>query len=570
MTQVANEEVCPSKPRTRRKHLAALTFAGLLAGGSILMMTERISAEKRPAGVSSRLRALDPDVGVAYARTQVVVTFPNYLFEGEDFPVADLKRPSRLELELGPCVLKPTFYNEHGQPVEKAMRPGPYAAIVEIIPKRGASSRRYFRLYRVASPLPADGVIDPKRWDDLSAALGVSASSLARESPSTWDRFRSTLSELRLDPGFARVISGVYLNENETQPVRAWNDAMAADRRWWVDWKLAQTPQNRFVYPFFGPKRMETPPAPELREGPFSETGMKPGSVETLDALFKEWASNSDQGFAVCIARRGVIVLHRAYGMRDGKPMTVNTKSWMASVTKPMSGALMMMLVDDGRLTLDDRVADILPPLHRLTSKRPITVRHLYTHTHGLEWWMKAQDEWPDLDERVADVYHFARTGRNFNYNGTGYALAGKVIEAVSQKSLPDFYHEHLLAPLGMDSTDVAGSYGDARSIPLDIARFGQMLLNGGTYGKKRFFRAQAYHAMLPRPLTSVLGPGATKVWGIGLNGTPREFGHGAASSATFRIDREQELVVVITRNSAGKKFLEYEARFWETLRALL
>ena len=92
-----------------------------------------------------------------------------------------------------------------------------------------------------------------------------------------------------------------------------------------------------YTKPVVVPRPIDGEPAPMVREGTLAEAGMKPDTVDKIDAVLKEWAANDDQAFAVCVVRRGVIVIHRAYGERDGKPMTVDTKSWMASVTKAMS-----------------------------------------------------------------------------------------------------------------------------------------------------------------------------------------------------------------------------------------
>jgi len=331
-----------------------------------------------------------------------------------------------------------------------------------------------------------------------------------------------------------------------------------------VQWKARTSPPPP---PFVGPKTIHGPPARGLREGALQEAGIRPGTVEAIDSVLSAWADDSDQAFAVCIARRGVIVLHKAYGMRDGQPMTVTTKSWMASITKPMSATLMMMLVDDGRVSLDDRITDLLPRLRGLPNRHPITIRNLYTHTHGLEFYIpKGQDELADFEERVADCYPFARAGREWVYNGVGYTVGGKVIETLTGEALPDFYRAHLLGPLGCEDTEVSGTHADARSIPLDMAKFAQMLLNGGAYGDKRFFRKATFQQMLPQRLLTVLGPNAKKVFGIGLDGTDRSFGHGAASAATFKIDLDDELVVVMTRNAVGKNYEKYNGKFWAAL----
>jgi CubicO group peptidase (beta-lactamase class C family) len=249
--------------------------------------------------------------------------------------------------------------------------------------------------------------------------------------------------------------------------------------------------------------------------------------------------------------------------------MTVTTKSWMASITKPMSATLIMMLVDQGLADLDDPVEKYLPALRGLRMENPLTIRHFYTHTSGLEKWPAEwyQDELPDIEERVALAYPLLPVGKAWGYNGQGYTLGGKVIEAVTGEAIPQCFHRHLLGPLGCENTDVIGTHADAYSVPLDIARFGQMLLNKGAYGKQRFFKEETFEKMLPEKLTKVLGSEAKKTFGIGLDGSREKFGHGAASAATFHIDRADELVVIMTRNKMGKNQGKFGGKFWEAIR---
>jgi CubicO group peptidase (beta-lactamase class C family) len=75
---------------------------------------------------------------------------------------------------------------------------------------------------------------------------------------------------------------------------------------------------------------------------------------------------------------------------------------------------------------------------------------------------------------------------------------------------------------------------------------------------------------MLPQKLTKVLGPDATKTFGIGLDGQPMKFGHGAASGATFHVDRENDLVVIMTRNKYGKVQDQYNGKFWDAIQSNL
>jgi CubicO group peptidase (beta-lactamase class C family) len=325
---------------------------------------------------------------------------------------------------------------------------------------------------------------------------------------------------------------------------------------------------KQFPRALVAPRPKAGRPAPEVREGTAKEAGMKADAADKIDKVLSDFAADTDEAFAVCIVRHGVIVLHKAYGMRDGKPMTVNTPSWMASITKTLSASLMVVLLDRGLVKLDDPVDKFLPPLHGIKVKKPLTIHHLYTHTNGLtlyDWWPGWNDAMPDVEERLAAYYDRLLVGKEWSYTGTGNIVGGKIVEAVSGESVPRFYHRHLLEPLGCEHTTVSGTHADAFSVPLDMAKFGQLLLNGGSYGKWEFFRKQTFQQMRPQKLTKLLGPKAG--WfGLGLSGDPKKFGHGAASAATFLVDTDADLVVIMTRNRFGKNQDKYNGRFMQAI----
>ncbi|MFC1736580.1 serine hydrolase domain-containing protein, partial [Candidatus Hydrogenedentota bacterium] len=306
-----------------------------------------------------------------------------------------------------------------------------------------------------------------------------------------------------------------------------------------------------------------------LREGTLDEAGMKPDAKAKIDGILKKWAGDTDEAFAVLVARHGVIVFHEAYGVRDDKPMTVDTWSWMASITKCVGSTLMMMCVDQGLVSLDDTVDKFFPSFRGVDVKTPMTVRNLYTHTTGLGG---GESRHHDFDEQVAGYYPLLDVGVRYEYSSGGMTLGGKVIEMVSGEALPMFYANHLLGPLGCTNTTVYGTNGDAQSVPMDMAKIAQMLLNKGAYGNMRFFSEDTFKQMLPGQLAKVLGPNQNRNYGIGTTWFEDEglgkgtFAHGAASSATLRIDPENDLVIVMCRNTAGKNYAKYHGKFIRTV----
>ena len=94
--------------------------------------------------------------------------------------------------------------------------------------------------------------------------------------------------------------------------------------------------------------------------------------------------------------------------------------------------------------------------------------------------------------------------------------------------------------------------------------KIGQLLLNKGSYGNLRFFSEEAFEKMLPRPLTDVIGHPTAHEYGLGLVWCKNDgLGEGTfCHGATYRIDPENDLVIVMTRNASGKNFAKYYPAF--------
>jgi len=517
-----------------------------------------------------------PDFDVERGRwlLEAPIVFEPYCFAGDKLPDCDFEQPGLAEQVIGPYRIKTAYYDANFDEVAEAVEPGRYGAVVEITPEKGGRTIRRLRtLYRFPEEIEW-WTLESKAslgWpEEVYEKMGLEPAIVAQESEAIkgFVNWRMVEGLSRKHEG-AELLAGMSQLKPRPTP-KPTGTTGAKNRQWWVTFKRKYYgSEKRYPGRFFCPRPIEGESAPAIREGTLEEAGMKADAAEKIDAALQEWAEGSDEAFAVCIVRHGVIVLHKAYGMRDGKPMGLTTRSWMASLTKLMSGTLMMMLVDQGLVDLDERVDKYLPALRGIEVETPLTVRHLYTHTNG--FWGHWGDGDHDLEELIAGFYPHLEVGKRYEYNGVGFALGGKIIETVSGEAIPMFYVHHLLDPLGCKNTRVFGTSGDAASVPLDMAKIGQMLLNKGAYGEMRFFSEETFRKMLPERLTKVLGPGATNVYGIGTtwfeqgfgDGT---FGHGAASNAILRIDPTNDMVVVMTRDDAGKDFGKYVERFFQAV----
>lgn len=185
-----------------------------------------------------------------------------------------------------------------------------------------------------------------------------------------------------------------------------------------------------------------------------------------IDSIFDRWRGTMGPGCAVGASRDGHILVERAYGMANletGTPNTPSTVFHAASLAKQVTAMAVMLLVRDGKLTLDDDVHRVLAELPDYG--HPITVRQLLTHTSGLRDYIELlilqrgrfeEDRITQADfmQMVArqKALNF-EPGTDYEYSNTGYALLAVLVQRVSGQSLRDFAAERIFQPLGMSSS---------------------------------------------------------------------------------------------------------------------
>ena len=188
-------------------------------------------------------------------------------------------------------------------------------------------------------------------------------------------------------------------------------------------------------------------------------------SEKAVDAIFDRWKT-STPGCAVGVAVRGKPVLMKAYGMADLEhdvPNTPDTIFESGSVAKQFTAMAIMLLVQDGRLSLDDQVRKHIPELPDYGV--PLTLRHLLTHTSGLrDWGSVASIAGAPRTTReythahVLDIVSRQKSlnfppGTQWSYSNTGFNLAAIIVDRVSGMSFAEFSKQRIFQPLGMTST---------------------------------------------------------------------------------------------------------------------
>ena len=346
--------------------------------------------------------AEDPADTKAKSVAALTPAFSCYIFNGAPFPTVVAAPEQAIEKLIGPCVYKITFYDRDYRSVMQAVQPGLYGAVLEMFPKQGPPVRRFVTLCRIDGDVKGDVRFEPSMYGNVRQPFGMPAGALHREEKLVVEVLKNrTFTEYRSRAmsGAWPVSSPAYFLAAATNRTTKADDALARERQWWVGLKRKIYGWDKvYLKPVVCPVALEGKPAPMVRQGTFAEAGMKADAAEKIDAVLQHFAADTDQAFAVCIVRHGVIVLHKAYGERDGKPMTVDTKSWMASITKTMAASTMLMLIDQGLVSFDDPVDKFLPSLRGIKVEKPLLIRNLYTHTNGLEK-LPWNDEMSDVEE---------------------------------------------------------------------------------------------------------------------------------------------------------------------------
>lgn len=327
-------------------------------------------------------------------------------------------------------------------------------------------------------------------------------------------------------------------------------------------------------------------------------------------AMEKFEADGEIAGAVTLIATRERVVQLSATGKANlarDEAMKPDAIFWIASMTKPLTATAVMMLAEEGKLSVDDPVAKYVPELGELKTPegKPanITLKQLLTHTSGMT--LEAPTEERQKAKGLADLMPvYARLpmrfepGAKWEYCQAGINSLGRVAEVVSGKSLPDFLQARVFTPLGMKDTTfypteeqvarLATGYkranGKLEASPIttmsgkpltshehypaanaglfttasDYGQFCRMLLNEGTLDGKQYLKPETVRAMRTvqtGDLVTGFTPGDG--WGLGVcvvrqpQGwtamlSPGTFGHGGAWGTQAWVDPDKGIVYVL------------------------
>jgi CubicO group peptidase (beta-lactamase class C family) len=189
---------------------------------------------------------------------------------------------------------------------------------------------------------------------------------------------------------------------------------------------------------------------------------MSQTNEKVVDALFRDFDQADTPGAAFTVIQADRPILAKGYGLADLErkiPCTANTNFRLASVTKQFTAMAVLLLVEQGKLSLEDHLPKFFPEFPQYG--KTITIRHLLTHSSGLADY---EDHIPEgtmiplSDRDVLFILQQRRKtdfppGSQFHYSNSGYALLALLVENVSGEIFPAFLKERIFEPLGMTNT---------------------------------------------------------------------------------------------------------------------
>jgi CubicO group peptidase (beta-lactamase class C family) len=340
-----------------------------------------------------------------------------------------------------------------------------------------------------------------------------------------------------------------------------------------------------------------------LKMGKPEQASMSARRLDIVNQILtEETKSQRVTGASVLVARRGTIVLRGGWGTLSpdagsakAGPETVYI---VASITKPITVLMLMLLVERGLVSLNDPVQKYLPEF-KAPGREKVRVQDLLTHTAGLPDMLPENIKLREANAPLGDFVKGAMTTpllfeprTSFSYSSMGTLLAAEIVERVTKMPLQQFEERELFGPLKLKNTslglgkrvlaDTARVQGDSFAVAeKDLERYGanspylrklghpwggmhstvddlgvvlQMFLNGGVYDGKRILGRATVEAMITDQNKRVghawgLGWGlqTSSAWNaFGDLSSERTFGHSGASGTVAWADPQRELLCVI------------------------
>lgn len=191
---------------------------------------------------------------------------------------------------------------------------------------------------------------------------------------------------------------------------------------------------------------------------------------EKFDTLLQERYKPDGPGATVLVAKQGKIIYHKAFGLANIElqvPMKPNNVFEIGSITKQFTSVAILMLMEQGKLTIQDEITKFIPDYP--THGKKITIHHLLNHTSGIKSYTSMNlSEIAAKDMTPTELINYFKNepmdfdpGEKWLYNNSGYIILGFIIEKISGQSYEGFVEQNIFTPLAMNNS----YYGSKREV---------------------------------------------------------------------------------------------------------
>ncbi len=346
--------------------------------------------------------------------------------------------------------------------------------------------------------------------------------------------------------------------------------------------RLATLGKLNHTQPLPPPREFKGNPAPTLTP---ASPAPDPSRILELNNICAQWVKESNAPFVTLAIHKGRI-LHHASISPDGKaPLPLDFRSDLASLSKTLMGLLAARFSDAGLIDLDAPVSTLLPGFSEYPQNTP-TFMQCLRHDSGLTGhgsWGGVSNPW--FDHIVLNGIETLHPGKIIKYNGDGFDLVGSAMQLQTGHTVTRTFHEGYLQPLGFPPTPITQMGTGIQLNALELATFGQIILNRGRYGDLEFFSEKTYEKILPTPYAQIENPDPNRkqdFYGLGVRWireykktdgelilSPRTLGHGSFFGNVLLIDLENEIIITQIRTENHKSTDTWLPRYIQAVKSL-
>ena len=238
----------------------------------------------------------------------------------------------------------------------------------------------------------------------------------------------------------------------------------------------------------------------------FLQAAFAQGKFADLESSIEARRKELGNDLMVIVANKDTIVYQKAFG-----DITNRAQATVGAASTWFTAALVLQLVDEGKISLDDKVSQYLP-IYDKYFKSYITIRHCLTNLTGIQIDpfktanLTAKRNYESLEEEANDYAKKeiqTNAGEEFRFNGIGFTIAARAVEVATKKKFEQLMRQRIFTPLGMRNTSFstddgspASPFSQAKSSAADLTKFLQMLLNNGKFNGKQILSEAAVAEM--------------------------------------------------------------------------